>query len=226
MGPLGLTRLGRRGCEEFERDVVRVSERQPRPVTGIHDAAVLDAELVEPRLPLGQFIAVRTAEGEVVQPDPAFVELVTTWGPFVEPMQAQQEVTYCEDDMSERSRVLIQHGVTADESLVPGNATRQITDGYDDVGYWWKVRHGNLLQSRDGLDAAGVVVRTVVPPRSFQDHVSLRILKGRCMTRPASRLASVMSRRPARWWAPTARLRRPAMTRGPDLVRTVELSSR
>jgi mannose-6-phosphate isomerase-like protein (cupin superfamily) len=60
----------------------------------------------------------------------------------------------------------------------------------------------------------------------FQDHVSLRILKGRCMTRPASRLASVMSRRPARWWAPTARLRRPAMTRGPDLVRTVELSSR
>jgi hypothetical protein len=62
--------------------------------------------------------------------------------------------------------------------------------------------------------------------RSFQDHVSLSILKGLCMTRPASRLASVMSRRPARWWAPTARLRRPAMTRGPDLVRTVELSSR
>jgi hypothetical protein len=69
-------------------------------------------------------------------------------------------------------------------------------------------------------------IPTIADPRSFQDHVSLRILKGRCMTRPASRLASAMSRRPARWWAPTARLRRPAMTRGPDLVRTVELSSR
>ena len=64
-----------------------------------------------------------------------------------------------------------------------------------------------------------------VVARSFQDHASWRILKGRCMTRLASRLASVMSRRPVRWWAPTARLRRLAMTRGPDLVRTVELSS-
>jgi hypothetical protein len=39
---------------------------------------VLDAEFVEPGLPLGEFIAVRAAEGEVVQPDPAFVEPITT----------------------------------------------------------------------------------------------------------------------------------------------------
>ena len=85
--------LGRRGREEFERDVVRVSERQSRPVVGIHDAAVLNSEFVEPRSPLDEFIAVRTAEGEVVQPDPAFLEPVTTRGSFVEPMQAQQDVT-------------------------------------------------------------------------------------------------------------------------------------
>ena len=126
--PVGVG-LGRRGCEEFERDVVRVSERQCRPVVGIHDAAVLKSEFVEPRSPLDEFIAVRPAEGEVVQPDPAFLEPVTTRGSFVEPMQAQQDVTYCEHDMPERPRVLIQDGVTADESLVPGNATRQITAG-------------------------------------------------------------------------------------------------
>ena len=81
---------------------------------------------------------------------------------------------------------------------------------------WVKASGAKICIVFEGRDTA----------RSFQDHVSLRILKGRCMTRPASRLASVMSRRPARWWAPTARLRRPAMTRGPELVRTVELSSR
>jgi hypothetical protein len=54
---------------------------------------VLNAEFVEPRLPGREFIAVRTAEGEVVQPDPAFFESVTTRGSFVEPMQAQQDVT-------------------------------------------------------------------------------------------------------------------------------------
>jgi hypothetical protein len=85
--------LGRRWREEFERDVVRVPERQSRSVAGIHDAAVLNAEFVESRLPLGEFIAVRAAEGEVVQPDPAFVEPITTRGSFVEPMQAQQDVT-------------------------------------------------------------------------------------------------------------------------------------
>jgi lipopolysaccharide biosynthesis regulator YciM len=85
-----------------------------------------------------------------------------------------------------------------------------------------------LGRTEDALDAmrSAITAGYTGAPRSFQDHVSLRILKGRCMTRPASRLASVMSRRPARWWAPTARLRRPAMTRGPDLVWTVEWSSR
>jgi hypothetical protein len=54
---------------------------------------VLNAEFVEPGSPSGEFIPVRTAEGKVVQPDPAFLEPVTTRGSFVEPMQAQQDVT-------------------------------------------------------------------------------------------------------------------------------------
>src|SRR3954467_233919 len=67
--------------------------------------------------------------------------------------------------MPERSSVLIQDRVTADESLIPGNATRQITDGDNDVGYWRKVGHRDLLQSRDGLDASGGRRRTLVSRR-------------------------------------------------------------
>lgn len=64
-------------------------------------------------------------------------------------------------------------------------------------------------------------------PRSFQDHdTSLRILKGRSLARSAQRVVSVMSRRPVSRMAPTARLRRAAMTRGPDRVRALEWSSR
>jgi hypothetical protein len=62
---------------------------------------------------------------------------------------------------------------------------------------------------------------------SFQDHdVRLRILKDRSMKRVAHLVVSVTSRLPSRWIAPTARLRRAAMTRGPEPVRAVELSSR
>ncbi len=46
------------------------------------------------------------------------------------------------------------------------------------------------------------------------------------MKRVAHLVVSVMSRRPIRWMAPTARLRSAAMTRGPEPVRAVELSSR
>jgi tetratricopeptide (TPR) repeat protein len=63
-------------------------------------------------------------------------------------------------------------------------------------------------------------------PRPFQDHdVSPRIVKGRSMERPAHRVASVTSVRPAMRKAPMARLRRPAMILGPDRVLTWDLSS-
>ncbi len=59
------------------------------------------------------------------------------------------------------------------------------------------------------------------------DHgVSRRMVKGRSVLRVAQRVASAMSLRPARRIAPTARLRRVAMTLGPDLVWTLESSSR
>ena len=63
-------------------------------------------------------------------------------------------------------------------------------------------------------------------PRPFQDHdVSPRMVNGRSMERPAHRVASVTSVRPARRSAPIARLRRAAMILGPDRVLTWDLSS-
>ncbi|HET6482886.1 MAG TPA: ATP-binding domain-containing protein, partial [Actinoplanes sp.] len=104
------------------------------------------------------------------------------------------------------------------------------TDEDEDIAYDFdeldELQHAYAITVHRSQGSEYPAVVVPLTTRSFQDHVSLRILKGRCMTRPASRLASAMSRRPARWWAPTARLRRPAMTRGPDLVRTAELSSR
>ena len=62
--------------------------------------------------------------------------------------------------------------------------------------------------------------------RPFQDHdVSPRMVKGLSMERPAHRVASVMSGRPARRRAPIARLRRAAMILGPFRVLTWDLSS-
>jgi len=59
------------------------------------------------------------------------------------------------------------------------------------------------------------------------DHgVRPRSWNGRCMFRPAHRVASEMSRRPAKCSAPIPRLRRPAMTRGPERVWAREWSSR
>ena len=45
------------------------------------------------------------------------------------------------------------------------------------------------------------------------------------MNRPAQRVASAMSARPASRWAPMERLRKAAMTLGPERVWAVESSS-
>ena len=82
-----------------------------------------------------------------------------------------------------------------------------------------------LITGRDVVQA----LRAAGHARPFQDRdhgVRPRIWKGRCMLRVAQRVASVMSRRPARCRAPMARLRRPAMTRGPERVWAREWSSR
>ena len=72
----------------------------------------------------------------------------------------------------------------------------------------------------------GVEVSPALVSRPFQDHdVSPRMVNGRSMERPAQRVASVTSVRPAMRRAPMARLRRPAMILGPDRVLTWDLSS-
>src|SRR5258707_14514879 len=63
--------------------------------------------------------------------------------------------------------------------------------------------------------------------RPFQDHdVNPRMVKGRSMLRLAHRVASVVSWRPARCRAPTARVLRVAMARGPGRGRTWGWASR
>src|SRR5216683_6822092 len=81
-----------------------------------------------------------------------------------------------------------------------------------------------------GSDTSAIRLDPRGPPstgaRPFQDHdVSPRMVNGRSMERPAHRVASVTSVRPARRCAPIARLRRAAMTLGPDRVLTWDLSS-
>ncbi len=71
------------------------------------------------------------------------------------------------------------------------------------------------------------LARTLGWPRPFQHHpVRPRMVNGLVMLRLAQRVASVMSVRPARRRALIARLRSEARTRGPERVRTRELSSR
>src|ERR1039458_9499659 len=84
-------------------------------------------------------------------------------------------------------------------------------------------RHQAALIYANAYDHLLTLGRT---PRPFQDHdVSPRMVNGRSMERPAHRVASVTSVRPARRCAPIARLRRAAMTLGPDRVLTWDLSS-
>ena len=85
--------------------------------------------------------------------------------------------------------------------------------GYRIVNYWLPLPPGAIAYLRLRL-------------RPFQDHdVSPRMVNGRSMERPAHRVASVTSARPAMRSAPIARLRRAAMTLGPERVLTRDLSS-
>ena len=91
----------------------------------------------------------------------------------------------------------------------------------------WHESSGVFVRNPDGRFL--FFRRTIYPagtPRLFQDHdVSPRMVNGRSMERPAHRVASVTSVRPAIRSAPIARLRRAAMTLGPFRVLTLDLSS-
>ena len=90
------------------------------------------------------------------------------------------------------------------------------------------VKTGCLELARDepgGCPLTGQVA-SGVEARPFQDHdVSPRMANGLSMDRQAQRVASVTSARPERRRAQIARLRRAAMTLGPDRVLTCDLSS-
>jgi hypothetical protein len=89
-------------------------------------------------------------------------------------------------------------------------------------GYFADTRHADVAEASRRSD----VFLSGPGARPFQDHdVSPRMVNGRSMKRPAHRVASVTSMRPAMRSAPIARLRRAAMTLGPDLVLTWDLSS-
>src|SRR5437868_5919405 len=60
--------------EEFQRDVVRVSERKTRAIGRIHDPTGLDAQLTQLGCPLFEFAAVRARECEVVESDASLIE--------------------------------------------------------------------------------------------------------------------------------------------------------
>ena len=89
------------------------------------------------------------------------------------------------------------------------------------------IEHGKRRMYLGGVTAYPTGTWTVQQARPFQDHdMRPRMVKGRSMLRLAQRVASVVSCRPARCRAPTARFLRVAMALGPERVRTVEWSSR
>src|SRR6478735_7692247 len=78
----------------------------------------------------------------MVEPDPALVE--RTGGRVRELVQADERATDGPYDVTERSRVLVEHRLRSEQPLVPRNAAIQITDGQSDVSDRRKVRHGVL----------------------------------------------------------------------------------
>ena len=100
-------------CEELECDVVGVAERQPRSVSRVDDTTVGDAEFVQPRFPLGEFGAIGAGKREVIEPDPTFVERFRR--EIGELMESDQRAADQPDDVAERSRVLIEDRLRAEE---------------------------------------------------------------------------------------------------------------
>src|SRR5277367_2285831 len=68
--PTGCSCQSARRREELERGAVRVAETQTRAVGRVDDAAVLDAELIEPVHPGLQCRTVGAAEADVIQAHP------------------------------------------------------------------------------------------------------------------------------------------------------------
>src|SRR4051794_26873001 len=127
--------------EELQGDVVRIPQGQARAVAGVDDVPVRKAQLVQARLPGRQLLPVGAREGHVVQPHATLVE-GSVRRALRELVKSEQRVPDGEDDVPERTGVLVQHGVRADEALIPRGAARQVGDGESDVRNRWELLHG------------------------------------------------------------------------------------
>jgi hypothetical protein len=99
----------------------------------VDDPAVLDAELIQVALPLLQLAAFRHTEGHVVQAEPGGLERPAVTDPAGEGVQAEERAADRVHDVPERTGVLVEHRLGADQSGVPGHADGQVGDGDRDV---------------------------------------------------------------------------------------------
>ena len=108
----------RRG-EELQCDVVGIAERESRTIGCVNDPTVLDAQLVEPRLPLLEVSPTAARERDMVEARPALVEGIrTVW--IREIVEAEQGLATKEPDrVAERTRILLDERRIPDEALVP-----------------------------------------------------------------------------------------------------------
>src|SRR4051812_16448551 len=104
-------------CEKFQSDVVGIAEGQPRAVAGVHDAAVGDAQLAQPSLPLVEVASAGAREGYVIEAYPSFVERLRA--PIGELVQAHQGGPHRPHHMTERTGVLVEDRLGVEQPLVP-----------------------------------------------------------------------------------------------------------
>ena len=133
-----------RRCEELQGDVVRVAERQARPIRGIHDATVGDAKLVEAFLPRLQLRSVGAAECDMVESGPQFVEGVRAGGlPVL--VNAEDCSPKEPNNMVEGAGVLVEDWCSVEEPLIPGSTSIEIVHRHRNMGNSRKVRHVDPL---------------------------------------------------------------------------------
>ena len=126
-------------CKELQCNVVRIAERQARAVWRIDDAAVLDAENIQPRLPLFQFGSAGAGEGEVIEPGPSLVKGFTSME-IRKLMDANQGLAPEKpNDVMEGARVLVDHRLGPEQPLVPRSAAFEIGDSERHMSDAWEI---------------------------------------------------------------------------------------
>src|SRR5882757_9809306 len=131
--------------EEFQRDVVRITEGQRRAVSSVDETAVGDTESVEPGRPGLEFTSAITGEGQVIQADPALVEgkAVSRIGKLDK--SDESLASHQRDSAPERTGISVQDHLGAEEPLVPHGTAVQIADGQSHMSDGQGCGHTSLL---------------------------------------------------------------------------------